>query len=339
MGSPKPWPTTWPEPGRVFPDEDLPHEPMEHPDYDIDTPSEQPWRLPEEQLRPYSVTWGVTHPCNLRCTHCYDVVDHTRRDLSTDQALEVIDRLHQIGISFVVFSGGEPLLRKDLFTLMADCRHRGIQIGMRSNGTLIEEATALRLASLDLAVCGISLDGASPETHDAVRGAGSFERTRRGITHLLDAGIRVNVEIVLSQRNIHESLQFIALAESLGVDEVNFSAIAPQGRGVNRPDDLLDPPTWQRVTTDLYHASQTASISVSPSCALTGACWACIEPNITCEGWVTPCYLSKHRLFHILETPVEEMITRLRLNRPRTIDICGRRQWIGTPDHHQPELA
>jgi MoaA/NifB/PqqE/SkfB family radical SAM enzyme len=330
MGAPKPWPTRWPEPAQAPPHEtDYDYEPMEDPDYDIDVdPQEAPWQLPEEQLTPYSITWGITHSCNLRCIHCYDGVGHKRHDLSTQQALEVVDRLAAMGISLIAFSGGEPLLRNDIFSIMRRCRERGIQIAMRSNVTLVTRETAQQLAALDLAVAGVSLDGASPHTHDAIRGEGTFEQTQRGIDHLLNAGIRVNIEVVLSKHNFHERFRFITLCEAMGVAEVNFSAITPQGRAAILSDALLDFPLWQQATTELYHASQTAKITVSPSCALVGACWACVEPNITCDGWVTPCYLTKRPLFHILAVPPEAVKSILKQLRTEALDSCGRKRWI-----------
>lgn len=331
MGAPKPWPTRWPEPA-YYPSEEDGGEVVEPPDYEIEeTPQEDPYPLPEESLTPKSATWGITHPCNLKCIHCYDVVDYKRHDLKTHQALEVIDRLAQVGINFIVFSGGEPLLRKDLFDLMAYCDTRNIAFGMRSNATLVTRETAQLLGDLKLAVAGISLDGASADIHDSVRGSGTFDKTMQGIEVLLENGVRVNIEIVLSRRNAHQALEFVQLAENLGVQEINFSTLTPQGRGQLLHDDFLDYPAWRDITTQLYHASQAAKITISPSCAFVGTCVSCLEPNITCDGWVTPCYLSKRKLFHILETPVEDIIARLQQARLGNLDVCGRPTWARNP--------
>jgi MoaA/NifB/PqqE/SkfB family radical SAM enzyme len=323
MGAPIPWPTRWPEP-QVPPDLD---DPEKEPAYDPDEePFEQPYRLPEDHL---AVTWGVTHACNLRCSTCYDVVNDQRTSLKTAKALAVIDRLAEIGVYFIAFSGGEPLVRKDIFQLMAHCRKHQLDIGLRANGVLITTGVARQLAKLKLAVAGISLDGATAPTHDQIRGKGTFLKTIAGIKELLAADIRVNIEAVLSHRNASDSLQFVQLAEELGVQEINFSAIAPQGRAeqlMNR--DMLDNPLWQELTTTLHRVSLTAKVAVSPSCALTGRCGACIEPNITCDGWVTSCYLSKSKLFHILDTPPKEIKARLRQNRLAMLNICGRTRWI-----------
>lgn len=332
MGAPRPWPTRWPEPSEL-PSFEPDDEPAEKPDYDIEeSPEEPPYWLPEERLVPYLVTWGVTPVCNLHCTTCYDVVDYKRESLTTQEATAVIDRLAEVGISFIVFAGGEPLLRKDLFSLLAHCRTRNIGIGLRSNGILITTAVARQLAELQLAVAGVSLDGATEQSHDLIRGSGSFQRTITGIQELLAANIRVNLEVVLSRRNADEYLEFVRLAESLGVQEINFSALASQGRAQELMNqDVLDRDLWLQLTAKLYQISLTSNVTVSPSCALTGTCKSCVEPNITCDGWVTACYLSKRKLFHILDTPPEKVKALLQENRQSTLNICGRERWIKQP--------
>lgn len=328
MGAPKPWPTRWPEPEKIPPyeDEDDYDDPLEDPGYGVETdPLETPFHLPEERLSLYSVTWGVTQTCNLHCDHCYDAVGGRRADLTTEQALDVVDRLADLGISFIAFSGGEPMLRPDLFQLMARCRTLGIDIALRSNVTVITHAEAERLAAMDVRVVGVSLDGATPATHDSVRGPGAYHKTRRGVEALLAAGIRVNLEVVLRQRNVHQRLQFIALAEAWGVDELNFAMLAPRGRAAQLQDEMLSDALRKNVTAELYHASKTTTVAMTPSCTLAGDCWACIEPNITCDGWVTPCYLSPHKLFHILETEPEEMKAILQQHRLWTMHACRQR--------------
>jgi MoaA/NifB/PqqE/SkfB family radical SAM enzyme len=273
----------------------------------------------------------VTDPCNLRCTHCYDADGSRRKELSPAEALQAVDRLADAGFGFVVFSGGEPLLRKDLFALLGRCRERGLGTALRSNGTLVSPARARELVEVGVAVVGVSLDGAIEETHDAVRGRGALRRSLAGIVELLSAGARVNVEVVLSKRNAGEALGLVALAEELGVHEVNFSAVAPQGRARHLPADLLDHDAWRGLTSTLRRASRNASVPVSPSCALAGPCVACVEPNLTCEGWVTPCYLSSRRLFHLLQTPPERVWPLLREARRGSLDGCGRRAWTEPP--------
>jgi MoaA/NifB/PqqE/SkfB family radical SAM enzyme len=329
MGFPKPYPTDWPVP------EDADELPSRIEPIDDEKKREDPVPAPEYYTNCYSLTWAVNHACNLRCTHCYDAVPYKRHDMSTHQALEVIDHLYRAGITFIVFSGGEPFLRKDLLDLMAHCRSEGIGIGARANGTRISQETAWRLRELEISVVGISFDGATEETHDAVRGTGSFRATLRGLRALVTAGIRAQMEVVLSRSNAHEALKFIEVGESLGASEVNFSAMTPQGRGARRMEDLLDHKLWSDLTTLLRDASRHARISVTPNCAFVGPCFANLEPHMTCDGWMTPCYLSMHRLFEVIKVPPQDISRWLSQTRSHYQDICGRKRWTepGRPTH------
>jgi MoaA/NifB/PqqE/SkfB family radical SAM enzyme len=300
MGFPKPYPTQWPDPAD-YPD--IPITPDDFPPKDDPLPDD-PDELGDIEPLPeyshfYAVTWAVNHACNLKCTHCYDVVGYSRRDLSTQDALALIDHLWAAGVTFIAFSGGEAFLRKDLFQLMEHCVTLGMTFGARSNGTRITPEAARRLRELGIAVVGVSFDGATPETHNSVRGQGAFDEAVAGLRALRAEGIRTQMEVVLSRHNIHEALDFVALGESLDASEVNFSTMAPQGLGKQRIGDLLDYPTWRQVTETLRAASAQANLPVTPNCALTGRCVANLEPHITCDGWMTPCYLSDHKLFTV----------------------------------------
>lgn len=318
MGFPKPWPTDWPEPDHQVPEDDPQRK--DEPDEDEEEP---PTEIPEFT----SVTWAINHPCNLRCTHCYDVTAERRQDLSTADALTVVGRLAAAGVRFIAFSGGEAFLRKDVFDLMSEARRCGIGIAARSNGTLITPVVARRLRELDIQVVGVSFDGATADTHDAVRGHGAFDAALAGLVALRAEGIRAQMEVVLSRQNLHEAIACVELGERVGASEVNFSAMTPQGRGKLREADLLDHGLWLRLTRVLQAASAGARIAVSPNCALTGTCVATIEPHVTCEGWMTACYLSAVPLFHVLRTAPEAFRERLAAARGESQDVCGRRRW------------
>jgi len=247
--------------------------------------------------------------------------------LSTEQAVAVIDRLSDAGVTFIAFSGGEAFLRKDLFRLMAHCKDLGMQFGARSNATQITNVVARKLKELSISVVGVSFDGATPGTHDAVRGVGAFTAALSGLKALIAEGIRAQMEVVLSKQNAHEALEFIKLGKSVGVSEVNFSAITPQGRGASRNNDLLDHKTWLQLTETLKTASASVAIPVTPNCALLGPCFANVEPHVTCDGWVTPCYLSPTKLFPLLETPAKLIREYLRRDRMKYQEVCGRRAW------------
>ncbi|MGK7929470.1 MAG: radical SAM protein [Spirulina sp.] len=333
MGFPKPWPTEWPEPDRERPEpsrerpDDTPDRRIHpEPQPNVD-PEETPIDVPELKNEFRAVTWAVNHACNLNCTHCYDVVSEPRFDLNTRDALRVIQRLFDAGVRFIAFSGGEAFLRKDLFDLMAYCRDLGMEFGARSNGTRITDVVAAKLSVLGISVVGVSFDGATREIHDTVRGKGAFDAAISGLRALRARGIRAQMEVVLSRQNAHQSREFVELGQSIGASEVNFSAITPNGRGLARSADLLDRSLWLQLTDTLRDASKKSPISVTPNCAFVGICCANIEPHVTCDGWITPCYLSTEKLFHALGVDPAEFAHRLAASRLRYQDVCGRRAW------------
>jgi MoaA/NifB/PqqE/SkfB family radical SAM enzyme len=334
MGFPKPWPTHWPDPADypeipIDPDNfPLPDEPLPD-EREIEQGDVEP--VPEYHRQFYAVTWAVNHACNLKCTHCYDVVPYRRHDLSTEDALTLIDRLSTAGVTFIAFSGGEAFLRKDLFVLMDYCKQRNIGFGARSNGTRITPPVAQRLKTLGISVVGVSFDGATADTHNAVRGVGAFDDAIAGLKALRVEGVRAQMEVVLSKQNAHESLDFIELGKSVGASEVNFSTMSPQGRAQQRASDALDHPTWLKLVSTLREASKTSTIPVTPNCALIGLCVANIEPHITCDGWMTPCYLSSEKLFNVLEVPSEHVRSHLMQTRSKYLNVCGREAWITAP--------
>jgi MoaA/NifB/PqqE/SkfB family radical SAM enzyme len=187
------------------------------------------------------------------------------------------------------------------------------------------------LRELGISVVGISFDGATPETHDAVRGVGAFEEAVAGLKALRAEGIPAQMEVVLSRQNAHEALTFIELAEVVGASEVNFSTMAVRGRAQTRSQDALDYKLWLELTRTLHAASKQASIPVTPNCALTGACVANVEPHVTCDGWMTPCYLSDQKLFNVLDVSAEHIRTHLAASRPQFLNVCGREAWIKRP--------
>jgi hypothetical protein len=123
-------------------------------------------------------------------------------------------------------------------------------------------------------------------------------------------------------------LDFIKLGERVGASEVNFSTMAPQGRAKQQLHNLLDPQLWRQLVQTLTQASGTATIPVTPNCAFLGPCYANLEPHVTCEAWMTPCYLSDVKLFNVLQVPPSSIRGYLQGSRSRYQDVCGRGAWV-----------
>jgi len=187
------------------------------------------------------VVWNITRNCNLRCVHCYNDSGANRscNEVSTAEAKTVIDDLAGFGVPSVLYSGGEPLMRPDLFELIEHTVGRGLRAVISTNGTLIESDTARRIKQLGVSYVGISLDGIGP-INDTFRGVdGAFDRAVRGIRNCQDAGVRVGLRLTLTRRNVQELEQLFDFFETEGIERACFYHLVPSGRGGEMADDDL----------------------------------------------------------------------------------------------------
>jgi len=180
------------------------------------------------------VVWNITRTCNLKCVHCYSDSEARAYDdeLSTVEAQQVLDDLAAFRVPAVLFSGGEPLIRPDLFELIAYARSRKLHAVISTNGTLITADMARRLVELKLAYVGISLDGAKAEVHDRFRGvSGAFERTMQGFRHCVQVGQKVGLRLTLSRPTFEDLDGIFDFIEREGIHRACFYHLVPTGRG------------------------------------------------------------------------------------------------------------
>jgi len=180
------------------------------------------------------VVWNLTRTCNLKCVHCYTASDAKKYpgEIDTATAKEVLDDLAEFKVPAVLFSGGEPLVRPDLFELAAHARSRDLHVVLSTNGTLIDRPIAQKLKDLEFAYVGISLDSAIPAVHDEFRGAaGAFERTMRGFRHCREVGQKVGLRLTLTRHTAQNLDKLFDLIEAEGIDRACFYHLCPAGRG------------------------------------------------------------------------------------------------------------
>lgn len=152
---------------------------------------------------PVIVSWEITKACNLKCSHCASMVSEGR-ELDTDEALALINTMHKQGVFILSFSGGEPFLRHDFFTLLERAREKGIEIGVTTNGTLLDENTIRRLSSLLPFNVHISIDGIG-EVHDSFRNRqGVFESSVRSLKLLQKYKVPCGITTSMTKRNFHD---------------------------------------------------------------------------------------------------------------------------------------
>jgi radical SAM protein with 4Fe4S-binding SPASM domain len=200
---------------------------------------------------PYSffVQWHLTERCNLRCRHCYQ--GETASEMSREEIVGAVNEVkatidgwrtaYDLEITPAIhFTGGEPLLRRDIFTILDHARSLGFSLSLLSNGTLITEETARRIGQAGVSDVQVSLEGLE-DVHDSIRGRGSFRAAVRGIKNLVAQGIDTNINITVSRVNADQIEGLADLAVGLGAGAVTFSRLVPCGRGGALAGEMLTP--------------------------------------------------------------------------------------------------
>ncbi|UCH71784.1 MAG: radical SAM protein, partial [Thermoplasmatales archaeon] len=162
---------------------------------------------------PFLVVWDITYACNLKCKHCYANAGKTLKDeMTTDEAMQAIDKLDRASVPAIAFSGGEPLVRKDIFELTSYAQDKGIYVGMATNGTMISEQKAREMKESGVQFVQISLDGSSAETHDSFRGIkGVYDKTIEGIKNCVKEDFFVNIATTGTKYNYNEIPKIVDL--------------------------------------------------------------------------------------------------------------------------------
>lgn len=190
------------------------------------------------------MTWNSTRTCNLSCVHCYSDSENKKYsgELTTVEAKKMLDDMAEFGVPILLFSGGEPLMRKDIFELMAYAKDKGIRPTLSTNGTLITPAVAKKLKDLGLHYVGISMDGFG-ETHDKFRGMkGAFDKMITGIHNSIGAGLKVSLRFTITKHNSPDIPKVFDLMDEHDIHRVCFYHLVYSGRGsdISRDDLTLE---------------------------------------------------------------------------------------------------
>jgi radical SAM protein with 4Fe4S-binding SPASM domain len=182
---------------------------------------------------PFLVVWNFTYKCNLNCKHCYsEAGNSSKTELSTEEAMKVVDQLADFGVTSLAFSGGEPLMRKDFFEVARHAVDAGLYVSLATNGTLLNEENVRKLREIGLHYVEVSLDGANAETHDFFRGkSGAFDQTMQGLKNCLKEDICTCVAITGTKNNLTEIPAVLEMAENMGIDRFTLFNFVPVGRG------------------------------------------------------------------------------------------------------------
>jgi heme b synthase len=217
------------------------------------------------------VFWETTTGCNLECIHCrrLDVSrELSRLDLTTTESLAFIRSLPEIGKPILVFSGGEPLMRRDVFQLAQAATDIDIPIALATNGTTISAEVAQRIKEVGFRRVSISFDGPDPATHDRFRGVGSFDASIAGFKMLRRLGVSMQINTTVAQHNYRKLDETYRLALDLGADALHIFMLVPVGCGASLDESImLKADEYETALNWIYDRSLEGKLHLKATCA------------------------------------------------------------------------
>jgi AdoMet-dependent heme synthase len=229
--------------------------------------------LPRPQPDPLRlVFWETTTGCNLACVHCRRLEvsqELSRYDLNTEQSLSFIRSLPETGRPILVFSGGEPMMRTDLFELAAEAVRVGIPIALATNGTTVTgDPIARRIKDVGFRRVSVSFDGPDAQTHDQFRGPGAFDASINGFKALRRAGMSMQINTTVAKHNYAKLDEAYNLALELGADALHIFMLVPVGCGASLdPSIMLDADEYENALNWIYDRSLEGKIHLKATCA------------------------------------------------------------------------
>lgn len=215
------------------------------------------------------VSWNTTNKCNLTCSHCYrDAGEKYQEELNTEEAKTLISQIAKAGFKIMIFSGGEPLMREDIFELISHAKEVGLRPVLGSNGTLINIDIAKKLKQAGAAAVGISLDSLDNIKHDQFRGySGAYEDTINAMKNCKEVGLRFQIHTTVMDWNKDEIIDVADFAVDIGASAYHIFFLVPTGRGKDIEDEMLHSNEYEELLTRIMKKQQQVDIEIKPTCA------------------------------------------------------------------------
>ena len=219
---------------------------------------------------PFTIAWELTRACAYACVHCRADAQHRRdpRELDTDESMRLIDQLASFGNSpILVLTGGDPLMRRDLFDLAAHANEQGLRVSLTPTATALPTAARMNAArDAGIRRLAFSVDAPDAESHDRFRGfSGSFERTRDAISRAADAGLPLQINTTVCKLNADRLQEMVALVQEWGAVQWSLFFLVPTGRGANL--GMLTADEHERTLNWLYDVSCVAPFDIKATAA------------------------------------------------------------------------
>lgn len=228
---------------------------------------------------PHLIFWELTRICNMKCPHCrasaLHMADNSDEyqgqmadDLTTKESYKLIDEIASVCSPILVLSGGEPLVRKDIYSIVEYGTKNGLKVVLGTNATLITNEVADRLKSSGIKRISVSIYGAQKDTHDDFVGQkGFFVRTMQGIENIKKAGIPLQINTTITRKNLKQIKQLTDFSINLGAEAFHIFFLVPTGRGKDYEGDEISPEEYEKIFNQICTISKSVPIQIKVTCA------------------------------------------------------------------------
>lgn len=216
------------------------------------------------------IAWEVTRACNLDCVHCRAaaVNEPLPTEFSTREAFDFLSEVASFARPVIILTGGEPLLRPDIFDIAAYGKQLGLTMVMAPNGTLVNDTVVKEMKKVGIDRVSISIDGSTAEIHDAFRRVpGAFEGALRGIEALKKAGISFQINTTVTKHNLDDLQSLLELVKKLGAAAWHVFLLVPTGRAKDLKEEEISPANYEKTLNWLYRVQREEELFVKPTCA------------------------------------------------------------------------
>jgi len=216
------------------------------------------------------VAWEITRSCNLSCKHCRASALHGPYpgELSTEKCLRVLDEIAAVGKPVIILTGGEPLLREDVYDLAAYGDSLGLRMVLATNGTLMSDAVVQKMIDSGIKRVSVSIDGANAASHDEFRGVpGAFAGTMQGIETMKRVGMDFQINTTITKGNLDQMQSIHDLAHSVGAAAHHIFLLVPTGRGKEMADQELLPQQYEETLDWFFDTGLSCSMQLKATCA------------------------------------------------------------------------
>ena len=219
---------------------------------------------------PRLIAWEITRNCNLSCQHCRASATNEAYtgELQTEECLNLLDQVAEMGQPIIILTGGEPLLRNDIFEIAAHGTQKGLRIVMAPNCTLVNHENAVKLKDAGIQRISVSIDGHNAKSHDEFRGVdGAFDGALEGIHHAKDVGLPFQINTTVTQQNLGYIEKIQELAIQLGAVAHHIFLLVPTGRGKYIASQSISATEYEDTLNWFYEQRDKMPIELKATCA------------------------------------------------------------------------